>query len=207
MRPRQSAVGGVDRYASVMPGPVVLRRWTVEEYHKMAAAGVLGEDDPVQLLDGEIVVMTPIGARHAASVNRLARLLNAAVDNRFLVSVQNPVRLSPCSEPQPDLALLSWRDDGYATELPSAADIVLVIEVADSSGVLDRRVKLPLYAEAEIEEVWIVDLESETVDVHTGPHPRGYRRQSVRRHGEDVVSPSVPGLSVPVDSALAIPSR
>jgi Uma2 family endonuclease len=165
-----------------------LRAWTAAEYEQMVAAGVLGEDDRVELVEGEIVEMAPVGARHAASVNALARLLQRQVGDRALVSVQNPVRLSPRSEPQPDLAVLAWRDDGYRDELPGPADVLLVVEVAESSVATDRDVKLPLYGRAGIGEAWLVDLPAGTIEVHTGPSPAGYRERSV--HGiRALVSP------------------
>ena len=165
-----------------------LRAWTAAEYEQMVAAGVLGEDDRVELVEGEIVEMAPVGARHAASVNALARLLQRQVGDRALVSVQNPVRLSPRSEPQPDLAVLAWRDDGYRDELPGPADVLLVVEVAESSVATDRDVKLPLYGRAGIGEAWLVDLPAGTIEVHTGPSPAGYRERSVHGIGA-LVSP------------------
>ena len=165
-----------------------LRAWTAAEYEQMVAAGVLGEDDRVELVEGEIVEMAPVGARHAASVNALARLLQRQVGDRALVSVQNPVRLSPRSEPQPDLAVLAWRDDGYRDELPGPADMLLVVEVAESSVATDRDVKLPLYGRAGIGEAWLVDLPAGTIEVHTGPSPAGYRERSVHGIGA-LVSP------------------
>ncbi len=168
----------------------------------MVEVGVLGEDDRVELLEGEIAEMTPVGARHAASVNALARILQRQVGDRFVVSVQNPIRCSATSEPQPDLALLAWRDDLYRDELPSAADIALVVEVAGSSAGPDRDVKLPLYARSEIAEAWLVDLGEGVLEVHDRPSPAGYARRTTFRPGESAVSPSVAGLAVPVGEAL-----
>ncbi len=179
-----------------------LRAWTAAEYEQMVAAGVLGEDDRVELVEGEIVEMAPVGARHAASVNALARLLQRQVGDRALVSVQNPVRLSPRSEPQPDLAVLAWRDDGYRDELPGPADVLLVVEVAESSVATDRDVKLPLYGRAGIGEAWLVDLPAGTIEVHTGPSPAGYRGRSVHGIGALVSPVGLAAVVVAVGEAV-----
>ena len=179
-----------------------LRAWTAAEYEQMVAAGVLGEDDRVELVEGEIVEMAPVGARHAASVNALARLLQRQVGDRALVSVQNPVRLSPRSEPQPDLAVLAWRDDGYRDELPGPADVLLVVEVAESSVATDRDVKLPLYGRAGIGEAWLVDLPAGTIEVHTAPSPAGYRERSVHGIGALVSPVGLAAVVVAVGEAV-----
>lgn len=129
------------------------RSFTVEEYHRMAEAGILREDDRVELLEGEIVEMTPIGSRHAACVDRLNQLGVRGVGPRAIVRVQSPVRLGERSEPQPDLTLLRARPDFYAHAHPGPADVLLIIEVAEASADADRTVKMPLYARAAIPEV------------------------------------------------------
>lgn len=178
------------------------RTWTVDEYHRIAAAGVLGKDDRVELIEGDIVEMTPIGARHAASVNAIVRSLVPQAGSRFVVSVQNPVRLGSRSEPQPDVVVLSWRDDGYADELPTASDVRLVIEVADSSLSTDRDIKLPLYATAGIPETWLINLAGGRFEVHLEPSPTGYSRRRTYHRGESVASTAAPGLVVEVAEAL-----
>jgi len=150
------------------------RRFTVDEYHRMAEAGILDEDERVELLDGEVVAMSPIGRRHAACVDRLTHWLTATLGNRAIVRVQNPIALDAHSEPEPDLALLRPRDDFYATRTPGPADITLVIEVADTTIDKDRKVKLPLYARHGIVEVWLIDLIKDAVEVHRSPSPDGY---------------------------------
>jgi Uma2 family endonuclease len=156
---------------ALQPAP---HRFTVAEYHRMGEAGIFAEDDRVELIDGEVVEITPIGSRHAAVVMRLNRLLDEAVGERAIVSPQNPVELSDYSEPQPDLALLRPPSDFYAGGHPRPSDTLLIIEVADTTVAYDRRVKLPLYAAAGVPEVWIVDLPAATLEVHTGPLPGGY---------------------------------
>ncbi len=159
-------------------------RLNVDEYHRMGEAGILHEDDRVELIDGELIDMAPIGQDHAATVNRLTRALVMAFGEQAIVSVQNPVRLNRFNEPRPDFAVFRPRADFYATgERPGPADTLLVIEVADSSLRYDRGVKLPLYARSGIPEVWIVDLRRRMVDVHRAPGEDGYA--TVETHGPD----------------------
>ncbi len=162
----------------------------------MAAAGVLSDDDRVELIDGEIVDMTPIGSRHMACVDRLNRLLTAACGDRAIVRVQGPIRLGPRSEPQPDVTLLRPRPDFYAEGHPGPDSVLVLVEVADTSLDLDRSVKLPLYARAGIREVWLVDLAASRVVVHRTPGPDGYA--DVRSTGGDArLSPAAfPGLDL-----------
>ena len=145
------------------------RRFTVDEYHRMGEAGILSESDRVELIDGEIIEMAPIGVRHARQVTRIATRLTALVGDRAVVSVQNPVRLSDLSEPQPDISVLRPSPELFREAHPGASDILLVIEVGDASADLDRRVKLPLYARAGVAEVWLVDLRADRVDVYRQP--------------------------------------
>jgi Uma2 family endonuclease len=142
----------------VMGVQLARRLFTVAEYHKMAEAGILSEDDRVELLEGEIVAMSPIGSRHAGLVNRLNRLFSQRAGDQVVVSVQNPVRLGGYSEPQPDLALLRPRADFYTSSHPGPEDVLLAVEVAETSAAVDREVKVPLYARFGVPEVWLVDL-------------------------------------------------
>jgi len=145
------------------------RLFTTDEYERMVKAGILGEDERLELLDGEVREMSPIGSRHVACVNRLNTLLNLHVRGQAIVSIQNPIRLSDYSEPEPDIAVLHPRDDYYADALPVADDVLLIVEVADTSLAYDREDKLPRYAAALIPEVWIVDLEHSTVERYIRP--------------------------------------
>ena len=176
---------------------VVRRRFTVHDYHRMAEAGILREDDRVELIDGEVVEMSPIGGRHVQCVSRLTRLLSQSVGDRYLVSVQSPVRLGRRQEPQPDLAVVLDRE--YDRSLPGSEDIVLVIEVADTSLSYDRGVKLPLYARAGIREAWIVDLTNRAIERHTDPSRNGYRLTARARQGEQIESATLSRLFVHID--------
>jgi len=172
------------------------RLFTTEDYHRMIDNDILSENDLVELLGGEIVQMSPVGSRHAACVNRLNKVLLSRLGTRAIVSVQNPIHLSAQSEPQPDVAVLRMRSDYYAESHAEPQDVLLIIEVADTSTSLDREVKLPLYALANITEVWLIDLGEECVRAYTKPSLHGYAeiRQLWR---DDVLSPQVyPDLKI-----------
>lgn len=157
-----------------MAAELTRHRFTADVYEAMVAAGVLTKDDRVELLDGEIVEMSPIGLPHTASVNRLNAFFGEQLGRRALVAVQNPFRLSDLSMPEPDVALLRPRADYYAEARPRPDDVLLLVEVADSSVDTDRRYKLPLYAAQGVTEVWLVDIPSDAVEVHRAPVARSY---------------------------------
>jgi Uma2 family endonuclease len=150
---------------------------TVQEYFRMGETGVLAPDARIELLEGEIIDMTPIGPPHASLVTRINRLLERAVEDAALVSPQNPITLGERSAPQPDIALLRPRDDFYASAHPGPADILLLVEVADSSLAYDRDEKLPVYARFRIPEVWIIDIRGGHLDIHRDPDGERYTTQ------------------------------
>lgn len=145
------------------------RLFNVSEYHKMSEAGILTERDRVELIAGEIIPMSPIGYRHAATVKRLNDLLGNRLGNQVIRGIQDPILLDDQSEPQPDVVLLSPRSDYYASGHPQPPDIYLLIEVADSSINYDRTVKIPLYANSGIKEVWLIDLNENCLEVYRNP--------------------------------------
>ncbi len=177
-------------------------RFTVDEYHWMARVGILGEDDRVELIDGEIVEMVPIGPTHVGSVIRFTGRLVRQYGDLAEVSVQNPVRLGEYSEPEPDLVLLRPRADSYRLALPTPADVLLVVEVADTSLAVDRRVKLPLYARAGILETWLVDLRHHRLHVHREPRADGYRVTRTLRRGERIAPLAFPDREIAVADLL-----
>jgi Uma2 family endonuclease len=185
-----------------MTGVITKHRFSVDAYHRMAECGLFHPEDRVELLDGEIVDMSPIGSRHAGCVNRLNALLTALLGATAVVSVQNPVILGPHSEPQPEVMLLRPRPDFYGTAHPGPEDVLLIVEVADATLDLDRGVKLPLYARAGIREVWIVDLETRSIEVYRDPSPDGYGALEHGRPGGRVSSQAFPALSISVDEIL-----
>ena len=182
---------------------VVKRRFTVEEYHRMAQAGILTEDDRVELIEGEIIETAPIGSRHAACVNRLNRLFSQSVGDRAMISVQNPIRLGVHSEPHPDLALLKPRGDFYASAHPTAQDVLLVIEVAETSIDYDRQTRVPLYARAGVPEVWLVDLSGTRVEVYRLPREGRYSDVRIALQGETLTPQALPDVVVRVDEILS----
>ena len=174
-------------------------RFNVDEFARMGEAGVFTEDDRVELIDGEIREMTPIGSPHAGIVNRLNEMLVTRLAGRATVIVQNPIRLDRHTEPQPDLVVARRRQSFYTDRHPEPGDVLVVVEVADSSLRYDRAEKVPRYGRAGIPETWLVDVEAGTVTAYTDPGPEGYARQQVRQRGEQMVASSVPELRLAVD--------
>jgi Uma2 family endonuclease len=170
---------------------VAAHSFSVEDYHRMMETGIITTDHNVELLDGQIVRMSPIGRFHAAGVNRLNHFFSAIGADDLLISVQNPVVLNENSEPEPDLAILKFKKDFYASGHPQPEDILALIEVADSSFEKDQEIKLPLYALAKIPEVWIVDLSKERVFVYQEPFEEGYKRMQ-SFNGEETIKTSLP---------------
>lgn len=175
------------------------RRFTVDEYHKMVDAGILHEDDRVELLNGEIHNMSPIDAAHASMVKRLNQYLQQWLGTRAIVSVQDPVALDDYSAPQPDLAILRARDDFYADHHPQPADTLLVIEVANTSAHVDRKEKLPRYAIAGIPEVWIINIKQQVVEQYTQPDGRLYANRKLIKRGVLTTACVTPVLELPVE--------
>ena len=177
-------------------------RFTVDEYDCLIEAGILTEDDHVELLEGEIIEMSPTGRHHVACVNRLTALFSRSIGRSAILSVQNPIRLANYAEPEPDVALLRPRDDFYEGELAGSADVLLAVEVAETSLKSDRTVKLPLYAKAGIPEVWLVDVSNGIVEVYTQPKNQKYHMSRRAGPGEAIAVREIPGLSIRVDEIL-----
>ncbi len=173
-------------------------RFTVAEYHRIAEVGILGEDSRVELIRGQIVDKAPIGPPHLGMVNRLTRLLPGVLAGRGILSVHNPVRLDDGSEPEPDVVVLKPRADDYATATPCPPDVLLLIEVADTSLDDDRGIKLPLYAENGIAECWIVNLIDRVVEVYRQPRNGRYADDRRLGPGEILGIELLPGVALPV---------
>jgi len=182
--------------------PVTTHRFTVDEYHRMGDAGIFPPDARVELLDGEIVEMSPIGPRHAGCVNRLTTLLVRAVGLRAVVTVQNPVVLDAHGEPQPDLALLRPRADWYATAHAEPGEIFLLIEVMDSSTVYDRGRKIPAYARTGVSEVWLVDIGARHIEIYRDPMGPGYAEIRNASPGDVIIPHALPGVTLAVSDIL-----
>lgn len=178
--------------------------WTVGEYEQLVEKGVLDEDDRVELIRGEIVEMAPVGTRHISCVINLQALFHRLSPDIVTVSVQNPVRLPNDSEPQPDVALLKGPRSRYKEHRPSSEDVLLLVEVSDSTLGSDRYVKAPLYAEAGIPEVWVVNLDKGVIEVFSQPAGGRYKRTSTVGRGETLAIALPGGLaeSISVDEVL-----
>ena len=159
-------------------------RFTVDDYHRMAETGILKPDAKVELIDGEIVDRLPIGPFHSGSVYRLTRWFSQKANGRWLVASQGPLQLGDSDMPEPDLMLLRPTVDDYTTRHPVAGDVFLIIEVADSSLTFDQNVKLPLYAKAGIEEVWILNAPQKQLEIYRQPQFLGYESKTVLKQGE-----------------------
>ena len=181
----------------------IARHWfTVTEYNRMGETGILSEDDRLEMIEGELIEMSPTGKRHAACVDVLAELFREQLQRKVIVRVQNPIQLGSYSEPQPDVALLKRRDDFYRSAHPTSADVLLVVEVADTTIDYDRQIKVPLYARAGIAEVWIVNLMDEQVEIYTQPASGAYQSQLKAGRGETINSPDTFNLALNVDDIL-----
>ena len=173
--------------------------FTIDEFARMGEAGVFAEGERVELIDGEVREMAPIGPSHAVVVNLLAEQFITRLAGTAYVSIQSPIRLGRHTEPQPDLAVARRRLDAYGAGHPEAGDVLLVVEVADSSLRYDREEKVPRYGRAGIPETWLVDLAAETVTVYAGPGPDGYTDEHLYRRGDTIVSATVPEIELLVD--------
>jgi Uma2 family endonuclease len=186
----------------IAPPAVTRYKLDVEQYHRMGEAGVLGPDARVELIEGELIDMAPMGSKHWSVVSRLNQLLVLAVGTRALVSAQMPVRLGDRSEPEPDLCVLQASTGYYAQALPTAAAIRLIIEVSDSTLRYDLRTKAALYASHGIPAYWVFDLEAGLLHIHTQPDGDRFLSVIARR---DLGPTPVPGLDgVEVDLAGVI---
>ena len=160
------------------------KRFTVEDYYRMAEAGILTPQDRVELIEGEIIEMSPIGDRHAMAVNRATMIFARGLGDKAVVSVQNAVRINRYNEPQPDVVLIRPREGFYGIRHPRPEDVVLMIEVSDTTLHFDRNVKVPIYARNGIIEVWIVDLNNDSIHVYREPKEATYTLVETRTKGE-----------------------
>jgi len=177
-------------------------RFNVTEYYRMAETGVLKRDARVELLNGEIIDMSPIGPFQGGVVNYLNDVFTAACKGRWRTTVQNPVRLDDHSEPQPDLMLAKPAPDFYRKRHPQPADVFLLVEISDTSLTTDREDKIPAYGRAGISEVWIVSLADLIVEVYREPHFSGYGTKTILRAGDQAKPQAFPDVAVDVAELL-----
>lgn len=185
-----------------METEVARKKFTVDEYHRMGEAGIFHPEARLELIEGEILEMSPVGTRHIAAVNRATALFAARLAGRAMVSVQNPVTLDRYSEPQPDILLARFREDYYASQRIGPGDTRLAIEVSDTTIRHDRGRKMPLYARTGIPELWIADLGGEQILVHRDPRPDGYRAAFSRVRGEEVAAAAFPDVIFRVEELI-----
>ena len=184
--------------------PTALRRlFTADDYHRMVQAGILSERERVELIDGEVVAMTPIGPRHNACVDRAVRAFVTSVGDKAIVRVQGSVRLDLYREPEPDLVLLRPRADFYASALPGPADIYLIIEIAESSLEYDRDVKARIYADSGVPEYWLADLSDNLLSCYSEPRDGAYQSVRQYRRGQSVAPELLPEHPIAADVLLS----
>ena len=184
------------------PAAPTRRRFTVAEYYAMAEAGILARDERVELLDGDVIAMPPINEWHASNVDLFANTFPAQLHERAVVRVQNPVRLDGNSQPQPDVMLLRWRDDFYRDGHPGPADVLLLIEVSDSSVDFDRNEKLSAYAAAGIPEVWIASRRDRRIESYSDPTGDAYAAVRHYGAGESISPQAFPDVVLQVDQII-----
>ena len=181
---------------NTVPDQVRKRHLSIADYHRMDEAGVFADDERVELIDGEIYAMPPIGNGHTSVVDRLTERFVLACRGRAIVRVRNPISLGGLSQPQPDIALLARREDFYERVPQRAEDILLVLEVADSSLRHDRGVKLGLYARHAVPETWLVDVQGQRLSVFREPGAEGYRDEITLTAPETLEPSALPGVAI-----------
>ncbi|MYC28817.1 MAG: Uma2 family endonuclease [Chloroflexi bacterium] len=182
------------------------RKFTVAEYYRMADVGILGPDERVELIEGDIIVMAPIGPGHAGSVDIIGNLFVRKLGEGFIVRSQNPIHLDDGSEPQPDIVVAFHRDDYYTSAHPTPVDILLTVEVAQSSLEYDRDIKAHLYGRNAIPETWVRNLPEDCIERFTEPGPDGYLQHTIHRRGESITPGSLPDLVLAVEDLLPPPA-
>lgn len=187
----------LEKIAAVKP-----KKFRVEEFRKMTEIGILPEESGWEIIDGYLIDKMTIGSKHASVVKRLNRVLTNLVGIQAVISIQDPIHIDNYNEPEPDVVLLAPRDDFYAEGHPTPQDILLLIEVSDSTVEYDRVIKKTLYAEAGIVEFWLVNLKDETIEVYTQPKNGGYYSARILESGESVKATAIENLTLAVEEIL-----
>jgi len=178
------------------------RKFSVEEYHHFIEQGFFKHEERIELWEGEFVEMSPIGKRHAGSVDFIADYLREILGRKVIIRVQSPIILDDLSEPQPDVCLLKRREDFYRHTDAMAKDVLLAIEVADSTVRYDRDTKFPRYATNGIKEAWLIDLENDRVEIHSEPTEFGYSLVKISHRGQIAESNVFPEIKIAVEDIL-----
>ena len=190
-------ISELEKVSAVKP-----KRFRVEEFRKMTEIGILPEESGWEIIDGFLIDKMTIGSKHASVVRRLEKFFERAVGDQVIVSGQNPVQIDDYNAPEPDIALLELREDFYAASHPTPTDVLLLIEVSDSTIEYDREIKKTLYAGAEIAEYWLVNLKDETVEVYTLPKNGSYYSARILEAGETIESTIIENLRLSVGEIL-----
>lgn len=178
------------------------KTFTVREYHRMIDAGVFIGDSNYELINGEIVSKMTQGHLHISCINRLANLLIPKLVGKAIVSIQNAVSIGEISEPEPDVSILKYRDDFYENAKPTEKDVLLLIEVSDSMTSYDRKVKISLYAQANIEEVWLINLTRKIVEVYTQPENGKYKIAAKVGKTQSITPKLIPNITIEVSDII-----
>jgi Uma2 family endonuclease len=178
------------------------RKFTVDEYHNFIELGVFKPEERIELWEGEFVEMSPIGKRHAGCIDAVAEMLKDFLNKQVIVRTQNPIVLNDFSEPQPDVCLLKRRADFYRSVNATAADVLLAMEVSDTTIKYDREIKFPRYAENGIAEAWLIDLENDRVEIHTQPTVNGYKLVKILHRGDIAESTIFEEIKIAVNDIL-----
>lgn len=186
---------------NLQPQPIRLR-FTVDDFYKMTELGMLKDYEKSEIIKGELIEKMPIGEKYSAVVEKLVETLSDKLGKSVSLRNQQPIKFSDYDEPQPDLAILQRRDDFYFHNKPVPKDVLVLIEVSDTTLKYDRDTKLSLYAEAEISEVWIINLPNNIVEVHQNPSNGIYQLAKIFKRGESIKSEILPDLSLEVDEIL-----
>jgi Uma2 family endonuclease len=194
-----TAVNEIDK----IPNPPLMRKkFRTDEVYKMIEVGILPEESGWELINGEIIHRMTIGSKHAAIVKRLNRLLTMFLGQNAIVSVQDPIRIDVLNEPEPDICVLRPRDDFYADEHPEPNDVMLAIEVSDSTLEFDRDVKKEIYAEAGIVEFWIINIKENVIEAFSEPENRTYFQMQIYSRGETIKTKNTPEILLSVSEIL-----
>jgi Uma2 family endonuclease len=192
----------VESTQQIAPAGVERWRFTVDDFYRMGEAGILPPEARVELIDGEVIKMAPIGSHHNGSVAGLDEILREGLGRRVTITIQGPLALERYWNPQPDVLVLKRRADHYRNANPTAADVLLVIEVADTTLAYDRDTKGPRYAQAGIVEYWIVDLANDRLLVLRAPRDGAYQSVEALTRGDSVRPLAFPELSIAVADIL-----
>jgi Uma2 family endonuclease len=184
--------------------PPAPKRFRAEDFRKMTEVGILPEESGWEVIDGFLIDKMSIGSKHAGAVKILSEMLRDLTRTEAIISVQDPIHIDDYNEPEPDIALLKRRNDFYRESHPLPSDVLLLVEVSDSTIEYDREIKKTLYAEAGIVEYWLVNLQNDTIEVYSQPKNGNYRLARILESGEIIEASAIENLTLKVDEILGL---